>query len=71
VIGLRNKVTHTERTKKMPENLDKKTFDQLVDKVLDYNRTPRNYLFEYPYRADESREIIAKAEKLVRDILGL
>lgn len=55
----------------MPENLDKKTFDQLVDKVLDYNRTPRNYLFEYPYRADESREIIAKAEKLVRDILGL
>jgi len=45
------------------------TFDQMVDKVLEYNGTPRKRLFEYPYRADESRDLIRKAEELVRSIV--
>lgn len=42
---------------------------EMVDTVLEYNRTPRRHLFEYPYRADESRKLIGDAEALVRTIL--
>ena len=41
------------------------SFDQMVNRVLEYNRTPRRHLFEYPYRADDSRELIRNAEELV------
>ncbi len=44
------------------------TFDQMVDRVLEYNRTPRRDLFEYPHRADDSRELIRSAEELVRSL---
>lgn len=44
-------------------------FQKKVDLVLEFAGTPRHYLYEYPYRADESDEIIAKAERLVRKIL--
>ncbi len=43
--------------------------DEMVDVVLEYNRTPRRDLFEYPHRADDSRKMIKSAEALVRTIL--
>lgn len=43
--------------------------DGMVDVVLEYNRTPRRDLFEYPHRADDSRKYIAEAHALVRNIL--
>lgn len=52
----------------MSAQLSKETFDRLVDEVLIYNRTPRKELFEYPYNAFESRDIINKAEALVRSM---
>lgn len=55
----------------MAKALDKETLDKAVDVLLDYNGTPRRHLFEYPYRADESRAIIAKAEAAVRRIMGI
>lgn len=55
----------------MPEKLDKETFDQLVDVVLEYGGKPRRWLFEFPYREDESRQIIQIAEDTVRRMLGI
>lgn len=43
--------------------------DGMVDVVLEYNRTPRRHLFEYPHRADDSRKYIKDAQDLVRNIL--
>lgn len=42
---------------------------EMVDVVLEYNRTPRQDLFEYPHREDDSRKYIRDAETLVRTIL--
>lgn len=50
----------------IPEN-----FDRMVDAVLEYNKTPRRHLFEYPYRDDESRDLIRSAEGLVSKILRM
>lgn len=47
---------------------EEESFKEAVDLVLEYNRTPRNDLFEYPHRADDSMKIIAAAEELVRKI---
>ncbi len=46
-------------------------FEQMVDLVLEHKGTPRRHLFEYPHRADDSRDMIASAEALVRNILRL
>lgn len=43
--------------------------DKMVDVVLEYNRTPRRDLFEYPHRPDDSRKYIRDAETIVRTIL--
>lgn len=54
--------------------IDKATFRELTDQVLESNGVPRDYLFEYPYNEFESRKLIAKAEETVRkmaDILNL
>ena len=48
-----------------------RTFDQMVDVVLEHNGTPRHRLFEYPFRADTSQALIDKAEHVVRRILKL
>jgi hypothetical protein len=53
----------------MSGKLDKKTFDKLVDIVLEHGRTPRKDLYEYPYNEFESRDLIAKAETAVKRII--
>ena len=60
-----------EKDKAMAQEPDRKVLDSMVDAVLDYNRTPRSHLFEYPYRADESRILINNAEILVKKILRM
>lgn len=55
----------------MSSGVDKKTFEALVDKVLEYNSTPRRELYEYPYNSFQSDDILRKAEKLVRNMLGI
>lgn len=55
----------------MAEQLDKKTFEKLVDEVLKSNGTPRRELFEYPYNEFESRALIKKAEATVHKMLGI
>lgn len=49
----------------------KKVFNEMVDAVLEYNRTPRRELYEYPYNEFESRDLIANAEGLVRKVLKM
>lgn len=51
--------------------VSKKVFDEMVDAVLEYNRTPRRELYEYPYNEFESRDLIKNAEGLVRKVLKL
>lgn len=46
-------------------------FSKMTDVVLDSMGTPSKRLFEYPYRADESRNLIAKAEATVNKILAI
>lgn len=53
------------------EKLDSDTFESLVDIMLEQGGTPRRHLFEYPHRADDSRDYIAKAEKKVRLMLEI
>lgn len=55
----------------MAPEIDRPTLDKMVDAVLDYNRTPRRFLFEYPYRADDSQDLIRNAETLVKSILRM
>jgi hypothetical protein len=55
----------------MSGKLDKKTFDQLVDVVLEHGGTPRKYLFEYPYNEFESRRLITTAETAVKRIVAI
>lgn len=50
---------------------EKKFRRKLVDRILEYKGTPRTWLFEYPYRADESQAIIKKAEKLLDDLIQM
>lgn len=54
----------------MSTQLNQKTFEKLVDNVLEYNRTPRKDLFEYPYNEFESRDLIKNAEALVRKMVA-
>lgn len=54
----------------MTTQLSQKTFDKLVDNVLEYNRTPRKDLYEYPYNEFESRDLIKAAENLVRSMVA-
>lgn len=42
-----------------------------VDLLLALQGTPRNQLFEYPHRADDSRRYIARAETALDKILKL
>ena len=42
-----------------------------VDLLLVLQGTPRNQLFEYPHRADDSRRYIARAEKALDEVLNL
>lgn len=53
----------------MSDKVSKKTFDQMVNIVLEHGGTPRRHLYEYPYNDYESRALIAKAESAVRSIL--
>jgi hypothetical protein len=55
----------------MAEKLSKKTFNQLVDIVLEHGRTPRKELFEYPYNEFESRDLIASAERTVKRMIAV
>ena len=55
----------------MAKVITQETLDKMADVVLDYNRTPRRHLFEYPYRADESRQLIKNAEEVAWNILPL
>jgi hypothetical protein len=55
----------------MSEKLSKKTFDSLVDIVLEHGGTPRRRLFEYPHNDFESRDLIAKAESAVKRIVAV
>lgn len=50
------------------QTIDKATFRELTDQVLESNGVPRDYLFEYPYNEFESRKLIAKAEETVRKL---
>jgi hypothetical protein len=52
----------------MAKQLDREKLDKAVDILLNYNGTPRDRLFEYPYRADESKKLIESAEYVVRRI---
>lgn len=51
--------------------IDKDTFRELTDQVLESNGVPRDYLFEYPYNEFESRKLIAKAEETVRKMANI
>lgn len=55
----------------MVKRLDEETKDRLVDVLLEYNRTPRHQLFEYPYNERESNEILEKAERAVHRIVRI
>jgi hypothetical protein len=52
----------------MAKELNKEKLDKAVDILLSYKGTPRDRLFEYPYRADDSRKMIENAEYVVRRI---
>ena len=54
----------------MSRNVSQETMNQLVDTLLEYSGTPRRHLFEYPYRDDESRELIAKATRTARKMIA-
>lgn len=45
--------------------------DKCVDLLLELMGYPRDELFEYPNRADDSREYIARAERVLDEILVL
>lgn len=55
----------------MAANVDSKTFDAMVDVVLRAKGTPRDDLFEYPYNAFESRDILKSAEGSVYEMLRI
>ena len=48
--------------------IDKDTFREMVDVVLESNGVPRRYLYEYPYNEFESARLIKHAEKTVEDL---
>lgn len=52
-----------------PDLTDADRRDRAQDVVLEFNGTPRRELFEYPHRADESRELIAQADRVVAVVL--
>lgn len=43
----------------------------MVDQVLEYNQTPRRFLYEYPYNSFESDAIIKKSENLVNSLVRI
>lgn len=45
--------------------------DRMIDVVLEFNGTPRRRLFEYPWRADESRALLKAAGDVVDQVLAL
>lgn len=49
----------------------KEAFNQMRNDMLDLMGTPYDELFSYPHRADDSREYINKAEKMVRKHLTM
>lgn len=56
----------------MPEDSEKKlAHRQAVDRILVYGGVPRDYLYEYPYNERQSDQILAKAEKLLDDLLEI
>lgn len=48
-----------------------KVFKKLVDQVLEFNQTPRRFLYEYPYNSFESDAIIKKSENLVKSMVRI
>lgn len=54
----------------MAKELEREKLDTVVSMLLRYKGTPRDRLFEYPYRDDESRELIANAETVARRIVA-
>lgn len=62
---------HTKGMVIMAQKVSKETFEKMVDAVLEYNRTPRRELFEYPHNEWESRTLINNAEAVVRKVLAL
>lgn len=59
----------TEAGYTKPDLTDADRRDRAQDVVLEFNGTPRRELFEYPYRADESRELITGADRVVVHVL--
>ena len=58
------------RTPRMIET-DAASRERLVNLLLAHRGTPRERLFEYPYRTDESWELIQQAETAVADVLKI
>lgn len=52
----------------MAKEIEREKLDAAVNILLSYKGTPREHLFEYPYRADDSRKMIENAEYIVRRI---
>lgn len=53
------------------QHISPATRDRMIDAVLEFNCTPRNRLFEYPWRDDESQALLDAAGAVVDQILGL
>lgn len=55
----------------MAKEVTQEKLDKMVNIVLRAKGTPRERLFEYPYRDDESRQMIKNAENTVRSIIAV
>jgi hypothetical protein len=55
----------------MAKEITQEKLDKMVNIVLRAKGTPREHLFEYPYRADESQQLIKNAENTVRSIIAV
>lgn len=55
----------------MAKEITQEKMDKMINIVLRAKGTPRERLFEYPYRADESQQLIKNAENTVRGIIAV
>lgn len=55
----------------VPDDTKKVTRRMAVDRILSYGGVPRDYLYEYPYNDRRSDQILAKAEKLLDDLMEI
>lgn len=45
--------------------------EEALERILEFQRLKRDDLFEYPYNAHESREILAESRKLRDDLFAI